>query len=312
MAKENRKYKDSVFTDLFYADRDAKVNLLSLYNALYGTEYTDPNLIQKVRLEDVIFKNFKNDIAFMVNNRRIIMGEHQSTINYNMPLRNLMYFGREMEKAVPAKDRYKRNLIKIPTPDFITFYIGKEEYPLEQILRLSDAFVEQTEVPSLELKTRVININYDKKHKILEDCRILGDYSQFIEIAREQENDKTGLEKAVKTCISKGILKDYLERKSSEVINMLMVEYDYDTDIRIQREEALEEGMKEGMKEGIKQGMKQGMERGIKQEMRKGIAALISALQDIGKTKSETRECLKKKYSLSDEDADSYMDEFWV
>ena len=63
MAKENRKYKDSVFTDLFYADRDAKVNLLSLYNALYGTEYTDPNLIQKVRLEDVIFKNFKASVA---------------------------------------------------------------------------------------------------------------------------------------------------------------------------------------------------------------------------------------------------------
>ena len=99
------------------------------------------------------------------------MSGTRNTINYNMPLRNLMYFGREMEKAVPAEGRYKRNLIKIPTPDFITFYIGKEEYPLEQILRLSDAFVEQTEVPSLELKTRVININYDKKHKILEDCR---------------------------------------------------------------------------------------------------------------------------------------------
>lgn len=145
MAKENKNYKDSVFTDLFYSDRDAKVNLLSLYNALYGTSYTDSNLIRKVRLEDVIFKNFKNDIAFTVNDRRIILGEHQSTINYNMPLRNLMYIGREMEKAIPAEDRYKRNLIKIPTPDFITFYIEKEEYPLEQTLRLSDAFIEQTE-----------------------------------------------------------------------------------------------------------------------------------------------------------------------
>ena len=76
---------------------------------------------------------------------------------------------------------------------------------------------------------------------------------------------------------------------------MLMVEYDYDTDIRVQREEALEEGMKQGMK----------------QEMRKGIAALISTCQDFEKDRSETRECLKKKYSLSDEDADSYMDEFW-
>lgn len=174
MAKENKNYKDSVFTDLFYSDRDAKVNLLSLYNALYGTSYTDSNLIRKVRLEDVIFKNFKNDIAFTVNDRRIILGEHQSTINYNMPLRNLMYFGREMEKAIPTEDRYKKNLIRIPTPDFITFYIGKEEYPIEQTLRLSDAFIEQTESPSLELITRVININYDKRHQILLNAGCLG------------------------------------------------------------------------------------------------------------------------------------------
>ncbi|MDD7218761.1 MAG: hypothetical protein PUI16_02035 [Clostridia bacterium] len=74
MAKENKNYKDSVFTDLFYSDRDAKVNLLSLYNALYGTSYTDSNLIRKVRLEDVIFKNFKNDIAFTVNQTEYFKG----------------------------------------------------------------------------------------------------------------------------------------------------------------------------------------------------------------------------------------------
>ena len=291
MAKENKNYKDSVFTDLFYSDRDANINLLSLYNALYGTAYTDPKIIRKVRLEDVIFKNFKNDIAFTVKDRRIILGEHQSTINYNMPLRNLMYFGREMETAVPAEDRYRKNLIRIPTPDFVTFYIGKENYPLEQILRLSDAYTEQEGAPSLELKTRVININCDKKHKILDDCRVLGEYSRFIEITREQGDDKSELEKAVKVCISKDILKDYLERKSSEVINMLMVEYDYDTDIKVQRKEAMEEGIKEGI--------------------RTGISVLVSACRDFGKSKNETRDCLIRKYSLSDKEADEYMEEFW-
>lgn len=291
MTKENRNYKDSVFTDLFYSDRDAKMNLLSLYNALYGTDYADPEIIRKVRLEDVIFKNFKNDIAFTVNDRRIILGEHQSTVNYNMPLRNLMYFRREMEKLIPAEGRYKKNLIRIPTPDFITFYIGKDDYPLEQTLFLSDAFMDQTQPPSLDLKTRVININYGKKHKILEKCRVLGDYSRFIELAREQGDDRIRLEKAVKACISKDILKDYLERKSSEVINMLMVEYDYDTDMKVQRREGIEEGRKEGI--------------------RTGISALISTCRDFGKSRSETRECLIRKYSLSDKDADAYIDEFW-
>ena len=160
---------------------------------------------------------------------------------------------------------------------------------------LSDAFMDQTQPPSLDLKTRVININYGKKHKILEKCRVLGDYSRFIELAREQGDDRIRLEKAVKACISKDILKDYLERKSSEVINMLMVEYDYDTDMKVQRREGIEEGIKEGMKAGI----------------RTGISALISACRDFGKSRSETRECLIRKYSLSDKDADAYIDEFW-
>lgn len=295
MAKENKNYKDSVFTDLFYSDRDASINLLSLYNALYGTCYTDPEIIRKIRLEDVIFKNFKNDIAFTVNDRRIILGEHQSTINYNMPLRDLMYFGREMEKLVSVEDQYKKNLIKIPTPDFITFYIGKEDYPQEQTLCLSDAFAEPEGSPSLELKTKVININCDKKHKILKDCRILGEYSQFIEIARKQCGDKNRLENAVRSCMRRDILKDYLKRKASEVINMLMAEYDYDTDMKVQRNEGMKEGIKEGMKEGI----------------RMGISALVSTCRDFGKSRSETRECLIKKYTLSDKDADAYMDEFW-
>ena len=84
---------------------------------------------------------------------------------------------------------------------------------------------------------------------------------------------------------------------------MLMVEYDYDTDMKIQRREAMEEGRKEGIKEGIKEGRKEGM--------RTGISALVSACRDFGKSRSETRECLVRKYALSDKDADAYMDEFW-
>ena len=46
--------------------------------------------------------------------------------------------------------------------------------------------------------------------------------------------------------IEKGILADYLMRKGSEVVNMLLDEYDYETDIEVQREEAREEGRKQG------------------------------------------------------------------
>ena len=241
MAKENRKHKDSVFTDLFENDETARKNVLELYNALFDTNYTDEEVIKVVTLDQVLFMNFKNDVAFMVDNRRIVLSEHQSTINPNLPLRYLMYIAREYEKIIPVKKRYQSNLISIPTPEFIVFYNGVQNYPVEETLRLSTAFTEKDGMPSLELVVRVININPEKKHELLEKCPILREYSEFVEITRKYKHDKDQLEKAVKECMDKGILADYLSRKSSEVVNLLLDEYSYETDIEVQREEAAEE-----------------------------------------------------------------------
>ncbi len=238
MAKENREHKDSVFTDLFCKDETAKENLLELHNALYDTNDTDPELIKVISLEDVLFKNLKNDVAFTVRNQKIVLSEHQSTVNPNIPLRDLLYIAREYEKIIAVRDRYKTSLVKIPTPRFFVFYNGTEDYPAEQILKLSTAFCETEENISLELAVKVININPDKQHEILEKCKVLREYSQFVEATRKYREDEDQLQKAVKECIEKGILADYLLRKSSEVVNMLMAEYDYEMDIEVQREEA--------------------------------------------------------------------------
>lgn len=249
MAKENREHKDSVFIDLFYTDETARKNLLELYNALYDTDYTDPEVIQYIGLENILFKNYKNDLAFTVEKERIVLSEHQSTVNPNMPLRDLLYIAREYEKIVPLRDRYKRGLVRIPTPKFFVFYNGEEAYPQEKILHLSDAFMERDTDINLELAVRVININTDKKHEILNKCPILREYSEFVETVRKYRKEEAQLQKAVNECIKKGILADYLYRKSSEVINMLMAEYDYETDIAVQREEAAEEATEKATKE---------------------------------------------------------------
>ncbi|MDO4337530.1 MAG: Rpn family recombination-promoting nuclease/putative transposase [Eubacteriales bacterium] len=241
MAKENREHKDSVFADLFGKDETAKENLLELYNALYDEKDTDPEVIKWIGLEDVLFKNFRNDVAFTVRNRKIILSEHQSTVNPNMPLRDLFYVAREYEKIISVRVRYRKKLVKIPTPEFIVFYNGTENYPTEQVLKLSDAFFDQPEKVSLELNVRVININPEKHHEVLKKCKILQEYSLFVEATRKYREDEKQLEKTVKECINKGILADYLLRKSSEVINMLMAEYDYEMDIEVQREEAAQE-----------------------------------------------------------------------
>lgn len=246
MANENRKNKDTVFTDLFYSDKYAKRNLLSLYNALFEDDLQDENLIEQVRLENVLFQNMQNDISFLVKDRKIVLGEHQSTVNQNMPLRSLMYIGREYEKIVDPDKRYARKLIKIPTPEFVTFYNGEEDLPEESVLRLSDAFIDKEEKSSLELCVRIININHPKGHAILKRCGILNEYSAFVEETRRFKGDEASLEKAVKSCIKKGILEEYLKRKGSEVVNMLMMEYDYEKDMRAQRAEAEELGEKKG------------------------------------------------------------------
>jgi hypothetical protein len=172
MEKENREHKDSVFVDLFYQDETAKKNLLSLYNALHDTKYEDEQVIQKVRIEDVLYKIFKNDISFEINGQVLVLGERQSTVNCNMPLRCLLYVGRAYEQLIDKKARYRTTLVRIPMPEFYTFYNGQKDQPLEQELTLSDAFVNPAGKNSVELKVKVININSDKAHEILKKCEV--------------------------------------------------------------------------------------------------------------------------------------------
>ena len=150
MAKGNRTHKDSVFTDLFYSDRDAKKNLLQLYNALYDEQADDENMIQLIRLDGTLFMDYKNDAAFTIGNRRIILFEHQSTISENIPLRCLLYIARELESYFPTNVRYKRKRVSIPYPDFFVFYNGANEAPAETVLKLSDAYTISSDQPALE------------------------------------------------------------------------------------------------------------------------------------------------------------------
>ena len=119
----------------------------------------------------------------------------------------------------------------------------------EKTLKLSDAFLVSQNPIELELYVKVININYEENHAILQQCQYLKEYSYFISIVRTYL--KKGFElnkaiiKAVKICINENIMKEFLEKNSSEVINMLFTEFDMDTAIKIWKEEGKDEGKKE-------------------------------------------------------------------
>jgi len=91
MSAPNRKYKDSVFVDLFSEDEKAKENFLSLYNALHGTNLLLSCPVETIRLDNVMYMSIINDISCLVDNKIIVLAEHQSTINENMPSANTVH-----------------------------------------------------------------------------------------------------------------------------------------------------------------------------------------------------------------------------
>ena len=257
MAFKNRKFKDSVFTDLFGSDRDGKKNFLALYNALAGTDYKleEVKLERKV-IEQALYKTFNNDVSWEINGKLIVLVEHQSTVNENMPFRCLEYVTRIYEEIVPIRQRYAEKIYKLPNPDFYVVYVGKNKLPPEQELRLSDAFYEK-DSSKLELVVKVKNCSDSQILPISRSCDILKEYCQFIEIVEHNYSKhfpKSSFKKAIETAISQGILSDYLDRKSREVINMLCAKYDYKMDIAVKQEEAYEDGMNAGISAGIEKG----------------------------------------------------------
>ena len=255
MKKHNRRYKDSVFVDFFSEDRTAKANFLALYNALHSTDYQSTAILKNIRLKQVLYMSFANDVSYLVDNKIIVLAEHQSTINPNMPIRCLEYIARLYEQFYKSKEKYSRKQLAIPTPEFYVFYNGKEPYRGDSLLKLSDSFTQTHDEYALELSVKVVNINYDKASEILKLCKPLKQYSLFVDAVRRNiaVDKEHGFEKAIKECIQNDILREYLQRKSKEVLNMLIGEYDYDTDIAVQREESFDMGLAEGKSRGSHQ-----------------------------------------------------------
>ena len=168
--KVRRGYKDSLFRMVFREKKE----LLSLYNAINGTNYDDPDELVVTTIEDVLYMGRKNDVAFLIEDVMNLY-EHQSSWNPNMPLRGLLYITMLYQGFIEQNhlDIYSSSLLKLPVPRYIVFYNGTSDEPDEQELRLSDSFVKQDNQSCLECRATVLNINYGRSKELLEACRKL-------------------------------------------------------------------------------------------------------------------------------------------
>ncbi len=249
----NRNYKDTIFRMLF---REKK-HLLSLYNAMNEKNYTDEEALQIITLDNAIYMEMKNDLAFVIDTN-LHLYEHQSTRNPNMPLRNLLYIAKEYQKLVEQKSLYSTVIQKIPAPRFVVFYNGTEEIEDRSEILLSSAYETETSDPDLELRVTVFNVNHGHNSRLLESCPILKEYAQYVEKVREKASEpgmtlNRAVESVVNECIEQGILREFLLKNKAEAVAMSIFEYNKEEEMkkyrRAEREGAIEEGMEIGKKQ---------------------------------------------------------------
>ena len=248
----NRQYKDTVFRMLF----SEKENLLSLYNAVTGNAYQNADDLKIVTLENAIYMGMKNDLAFMLETN-IYLYEHQSTLNPNIPLRDLIYIGIEYQQYVDDKSLYSSRLQKIPAPKFMVFYNGTDAVDDRVELRLSNAYEHLAGEPDLELKVLMLNVNEGHNKELMEQCQTLKEYAIYVARVRKytsEMNLNDAVARAIDECIKEGILVEFLRKNRSEVKMVSILEYDKEWEEKKLRKAEYEAGKEDGKSEGIEIG----------------------------------------------------------
>ncbi len=283
-----RNYKDTVFRMLF-SDRQ---KLLALFNAINETAYENVDALTVTTLENAIYMSVKNDISCVVD-MRLNLYEHQSTINPNIPLRDLDYVSRTFSDYYANKDIYSPRIIRLPNPRFIVFYNGEQHQPARKEFRLSDAFYFKEANPRLELIVTQLNINPGYNDALLDSCPALKEYMQYVNRVRTHQKKKSleaAVNQAVDECIKENILAEFLRKNKSEVISMSIFEYDE----KLHEKTMMDIGREEGLRTGIDT----------------GITALISTLKRIDFSDNKIIEELIRNFDLDKTKAKEYLDSY--
>ena len=261
----NRTFKSTLFIMLF----EDRKNLLELYNAITGKHYADPELLEINTLENAIYMSMKNDVSFLIDGR-LSLYEHQSTKNPNLPLRFLLYISHLYSRLTVKANLYGETIVRIPAPEFIIFYNGKDEMPERQLLKLSDMYSVKEEKPKLELEATLLNISGTNNRKLKEACRTLRDYAIYTDKIRgytEAMELPEAVDRAINECIEEDVLRDFLMEHKAEARAMSIFEYDQERHMQQEREAGIEKGRRIGLAEGEGQLLRRQVQKNLARGM---------------------------------------------
>ena len=237
---ENIQYKDAVFRSYF---KD-KHRVLSLYRAVSGDNSLTEDDIELNDLAEALVNGKRNDVSFISGNKLIVLIEHQSTINYNMPLRFLSYLSKFYNKLTLTKATYSKNRILLPSPQFYVFYNGRDGAEEISEMKLEDAFSDPN--PVITLKVQSFDIKYERNSRLLNDCQEIMYYSLFVSKVEEYKTPEITAEqavlRAVNYCIEHDVMKEFMEEHRQEVVNMFTEEWNIEEAKRVVAEEAEAKG----------------------------------------------------------------------
>ena len=291
----NKEYKSDVFSMLLQDKKRA----MEIYNAINGTDYDDPELVEMTTLDDKSFSlTVRNDASFILD-ANLSLYEHQSTYCPNMPLRDLLYFASIIQKQIKAQKRdiYGGRILKIPVPHFVVFYNGKEDAPDQYDLRLSDAFEKETKNPEIELVCHVYNINNGKNVPLLSKCHTLREYMYFVDMVRKNNeisgNLEDAIEKAINQCMEENVLRDFLAQHREEVMHVMTLDYTFERRLEMQRAEAIEDGERIGKEIGKEEKLSEQIRKKIQKG--KPLDQIADELEEVPETIRPLYEKIKQE-----------------
>ena len=272
-----RTIKDSVFTNLF---GDSKY-LLQFYQAIHPEDKdVKEDELRTITLENILTDDIYNDLGFIKGDKIMILAEAQSTWTSNIIIRALEYLVNSYRRYFTENgmDLYQSKKVSLPKPYLYVIYTGNRKKRPDRIT-LSEEFF-QGENTAIEVTVKMI---YDGRNG-----DIINQYVTFTKILNEQIRLHGGTKKAIletiRICKDENILKEYLESRESEVVDIMMQLYDQEEIMRVHVQSKCKDA---------------------------AIQATVEMCQEFGLSFADVVDKIAKKFSMSYERAEGEVKEYW-